>query len=411
MSASTESAVHSASRDWKVVGLVGGGHFFSHFYMLVLPPLFPILKLEFGVGYAALGLLITVFEIAAGFAQIPAGFLVDRIGARPVLLGGLGLLAGGIGLIALAPSYGVILALMIAAGIGNSVFHPADYAIMSASIHQSRIGRAYGMHNIAGNIGWALVPGTIILFTTLWSWRAAIAIVAIFGLAYVVVLMFQSHLLRDERDHAPAPVAAGGSTASKAGGLGLLLSAPMLVLFVFFAVNAMANSSVRTFSVTALVTNQDMPLASANGALTGYLIATAIGVFLGGIIVDRLGRTNVVAGLGFLAAAAMAVWIGTGSLGLVALAVVLSLCGFFQGITRPARDMMVRAVTPRGSTGKVFAFVSTGLNLGGAIMPVVLGWIIDRGRADLVFWLIGAFLLAAFATVIVIRRMSPASAT
>jgi MFS family permease len=134
------------------MALIGGTHSISHFFQLAVPVLFPLIKDELNVGYAELGLLATLFYVASGLCQLGSGFIVDHLGARRLLFAGIGLLCGSILLSGLAPSYPVFLVLMMLAGIGNSVFHPADYAILNASIREGWLGRAYGIHTLGGNL-------------------------------------------------------------------------------------------------------------------------------------------------------------------------------------------------------------------------------------------------------------------
>jgi MFS family permease len=389
-----------------IMAMIGSGHAVSHFYLLALPPLFPLLKAEFGVSYAALGLLVTVFNIATGLIQVPAGVLVDRIGARPVLLTGLVLSGLGIGLIGLAGEYWVVLGLVVVAGIGNSVFHPADYAILSASVEPKRIGRAFALHTFTGNLGFMLAPATMILLSSLWGWRWALGLAGLAALAVVAVLLAYGDLLKDER---AASDEAAGTDRGAAGSLRPLLTPGVLTMFAFFVCIAMVTAGVQSFSVTALVAFQGTGLGSANTVLTAFLVASAAGVLLGGPIADRTLRHGLVAGAAMAGSAVLFLLVGNAQLSVLALILVFGAVGLMQGSVRPSRDMMVRAVTPKGATGRVFAFVSAGLNLGSAITPVLFGLLIDLGRADWVFTLLAAMLLLAMATVGVARaRHGPA---
>ena len=126
--------------DARVIGAVAVAHGFSHFFQLTLPPLFPAMKEEFGVGYGELGAVTGLFYAVSGIAQFAAGFVVDRFGARRVLLAGLTLLAASIFAVAFVPGYWALLPLAVAGGLGNCVFHPADSAIgcRHAELHGRR---------------------------------------------------------------------------------------------------------------------------------------------------------------------------------------------------------------------------------------------------------------------------------
>ena len=188
------------AQDAKIIGLVSSGHFVSHFFQLALPPLYPILKDELGVSYAALGLLSSIFFIASGLAQTPIGFLVDRIGARRVLISGITLLGAAYLLMGVLQSYPAFVVLAVVAGLGNAVFHPADYAIMTASVSQGRLGRAYSVHTLGGNIGWIIAPMVMIALATLLGWEMALIVIGAGGLALAGGLTWQGTLLRDESD-------------------------------------------------------------------------------------------------------------------------------------------------------------------------------------------------------------------
>jgi MFS family permease len=394
-----------------IMGMIGSGHALSHFYLLALPPLFPLLKAEFGVGYAALGLLVTMFNLATGLAQVPAGFLVDRIGARRVLMAGLLLSGLGMGLIGLAPAYWTALGLVVLAGLGNSVFHPADYAILNASVDPRRIGRAFALHTFTGNLGFTLAPATMILLASLWGWRTALGLAGLAAIAVVGLLLAYGHLLKDEATASGGAPGGQGSDSGEAAGFRPLLAPGVLTMFAFFVCIAMVTAGVQSFSVTALVDVQGIGLAPANSVLTAFLIASAGGVLLGGPLADRTSRHGLVAAAAMLGSAVLLLFVGSAQLPLLALIAVFAAVGLLQGSVRPSRDMMVRAVTPKGATGRVFAFVSTGLNLGAAVTPVLFGLLIDLGHAQWTFFLLAAILLLAIATVGVARaRRAPAAA-
>jgi len=330
--------------DLRVIGLIAAGHFFSHFYMLVLPPLFPILKAEFGVSYTALGALVTAFAMASGVLQVPVGFAVDRVGARFVLIGGLTVLAGGVTLMGFTSAYWSLFLLALVAGLGNSVFHPSDYSILSASVDGRRLGRAFGIHSFAGNAGWALAPPLMIALATFWHWRLALSAVGALGLVVALALLSQRrHLTGDSRRPAPgaAPAPAQGAAPSA---VTLLFSAPILLLFSFFVVTAMVMAGIQSFSVTALVHLHGIPLTSANAALTGFLVAGAVGVLAGGVIADRTERYDLVAAVGFLVAATMFILVGSTAMSVIWMVAGFALAGLMQGIIWPSRDMMVRFV-------------------------------------------------------------------
>ena len=395
-------SAESMGRDIRVIGLVSCGHFFSHFYFLVLPPLFPLLKIEFGVSYASLGLFLTAASFATGICQTPVGFLVDRFGARWILLSGLLLHSVAITAIGFTSSYWAVLVLFMAAGVANTVYHPADYAILNARVTPHRLGRAFSIHTFSGNIAWAIAPAAMVSLTALWDWRTAVILVGLAGIVTAAVLAIRGADLVDrdvvmENDSVTLPSAP--ETAPPLSGIQLLLSPPILMAFLFFMFIAMGTGAVRIFSVAALVAIYDTPLEAASGVLTGFLGGAAAGILVGGLLVDKLGKPELTAIVGFLVGAALLAAAGTFSLPIAGMAAVLTGAGFVTGIVQPSRDLLVRRVTPPGSVGKVFAFVSTGLALGGVLMPIAFGWLMDHADPRWVFWLSAVIILLTVLTV------------
>ena len=381
-----------------VLALVGAGHLLSHFYVLALPPLFPLLKGEFDVTYVALGMMVSVNALTTSIAQTPFGFLVDRIGSRRFLVAGLILQGCLIIAIGFTDSYLAALALFGLVGIANAVFHPVDYALLSGSIARERLGQAFSIHTFTGNLGWVFAPVVMLYLTALFDWRVALVIVGCAPFIVAAFVIWQFNAMVEER-----PADDQGSTAADTSttreGVALLLSPTILMAFAFFMLIPMSFGAMRVFSVSALVDLYDYSLNFAAVALTGFLIGTSIGILTGGLFVDRVKRPEFMAGLGFVGGAVFVVVIGSISLpyGLVCAAMVAA--GFCAGIVQPARDLLVRRVTPEGSAGKVFGFVSTGIGVGGAIMPLVFGFVLDLGDPRWVFWLAGVFFIVALATV------------
>jgi len=395
-------------KSFRVLALIGSGHALSHFYLLALPPLFPLIKAEFGVGYAELGLLLTLFNIATGAAQIPAGFLTDRIGARALLLAGVALMGLAIGLLGLSPAYPMMLALVVLAGIGNSVIHPSDYVIMAGSIAPRWLARAFGIHTFAGNLGFALAPVTMVGLAALAGWRGALCAAGLLALPVLLGLALCGRDLQGEArprarrgDAEPAP-----GQATPPAGRRLLLAPPILLLLLFYMLMAMVTSGVQSFSVSALVAVQNLQLGAANGVLTTFLITSSAGILLGGLIADRTRRYALLSAIAFGSAALLLLLPALLALPALALAVLFGLAGLLQGSVRPARDMMVRAVTPAGATGRVFAFVMTGLSVGAAITPLLFGLILDLGEPRLVFWLLAAFFGAAILVILLVQEVA-----
>jgi MFS family permease len=383
--------------DIRVIGLVGAAHFFSHFFQLTLPPLFPLLKEAWGVPYVALGLAMSVFYGASGIGQTVSGFLVDRVGAHRVLLGGMALFSTAVALAGLVPAYWLLLPVALLAGLGNSVFHPADYSILNASVSPRRIGRGYSAHSISGNLGWAVAPTVVVGLTAHFGWRVALVTVGTAGLAVVSVLATRLRALVGGRE-------AGRPRSTAGREVRLLLTAPILSAFAYFAFIATALIGVQTFGVTTLMRIYDTPLGLATGALTAFLVGGATGILAGGLLADRTRRHDIVAVTGLVIAAAFMLLLATGALSPALLPVVLGLTGFCHGATGPSRDMLVRAATPPGASGKVFGFVYSGLDLGSCLTPLAFGWLLDRGDPRMLFVAVSVLMLCTIATVVQVRR-------
>ena len=394
----THSPAMAPRQDVKVMSLIGTGHFFSHFYILVLPPLFPLLRGELGVSYTALGFALAVLNVTTALTQAPCGFLVDRFGARWILIAGLALFALAIGLIGVFPSFAALVLLMALAGLGNSVFHPADYAILSASVQPERMGRAFSIHTFGGYFGFAAAPVVIVFLTELFNWRTALILSGLAGLVVALILLASRELLQD--DSARGAGRGAASRGGTGGDIRLLLSAPILMALLFFVMLALAHGGITAFGVSALVALYETSLVEANAPLTAYLFASALGVLAGGIAADRTHRHDLVVAACVILVALGVAPIAAFTPSFTLVLILFTIAGFFSGAVAPSRDMMVRAITPSGASGKVFGFVTTGFNIGGVITPLVFGAVLDLGQPKLVFWLVAALSLATILTVI-----------
>lgn len=416
-----EAAVRSQRLDPRVIGPVGGAHFLSHYLIFLLPPILPLLKTDFGVGYAALGLIMTVFNLASGLTHVPMGFLVDRFGARRLLLYGVAVSTITYVCMGAFAGYTAMLVLAAIAGVANSVYHPADYALLSASISPRRMGRAFSLHTFAGFAGGAMAPLVMAYVSLQWGWRTGLMTTGLFGLAaFLPLIIYRRHLseIAPDRTDAPAPPGsramadtktelAGGRRTVEKSGVALLLSTPIIMCFLFFVMLSMSQGGLSTFAVAAFVAIQEVSLQQAQMALTMFLVGSAVGVLLGGFIADRTRHHEWVAVAGFLVTALVVFVVGNVMLSAGWIIGAMTLAGLNFGAIMPSRDMLVRAVTPEGSMGKVFGFVSTGLNLGGAITPVFFGWLMDQGEPRLLFWFAPAFMLLATLTVLAARFSQP----
>ena len=379
----------------RLVGVVSAAHFVSHYYIILLAPLMPFVRAEYGVSYTEIGLAFAAFNIVSAVGQTPAGFLVDRIGARALLVAGLLTGAGAFIIAGLVDSFWVMVAMFAVAGVGNTVYHPADYALLSQHVPSDRIGQAFSVHTFAGMLGSAVAPVTLLIMQSQWGWRGAFIGAGALGFAMAAVLLAI-------RIHSPLQVnTARAHSGSHNGATGwrLLFSAPILLNLVFFALLAMISSGLYNYSVVALGALYGTPVTTANAALSGNLLLSAIGVLIGGLLVGRTTRHAMVATIGLAVMALFTLLIAEIDLGTLALITVMSLIGLFSGVIMPSRDMIVREITPPGSFGKVFGFVTTGFNIGGIVSPLIFGAIMDHGSPRLVFLVVAALCLVAVLTV------------
>lgn len=413
MSSTSETLGLSASpqrsegwrRDSKVISLISAVHFVSHVHIMLLPPIFGQVRQAFGVSYTDIALALTAFNVASALLQTPAGFLVDRIGPRAMLTAGLLVGAVAICVAALLPGYWTFIIAYGLLGVANTVYHPADYSILSATIDGKRIGKAFSIHTFAGYMGGGVTPAFVIGCAALWGWHGAFLAAAVLSFAAAMLLVVAGHVL-PKWTRKPAPVAV---KEEETVGVKLLLSAPILRNLLFFLCLAMANGGIQTYTVVAQQAIHGTPAAISNIALSGFLLMSAMGVLLGGIIADRTPHHEHVAAIGFAFTSTMALLMGWIAMPGAVLIIVMSVGGLLNGMIQPSRDMMVRAVTPPGSFGKVFGFVSTGFNLGGMIAPLAYGWLMDHNQPQMIYAIIVAFILLALVTAI--TRAKPQGTT
>jgi MFS family permease len=388
-------------QDAKVIGLIGSAHCLSHFFQLALPPLFPLLKAEFGVSYATLGALVSVFYIASGICQFGAGFAVDRYGARPVLLGGMGLLAGGALAASFAPGVLWLFPVTLLMGIGNGVFHPADFAVLNAHVAFKRLGHAYSTHGIGGSLGYAIAPVVSYGLGSAFGWRQALLAMGAIGLVALAVLATQRRFLASRPHDTAAP------HATLTDSLVLFRKPAIMLCFLYFAVATLASIGVQTFAGTALNAAYGVPLDVATSALTAYLLGSTAGILTGGFLAARTDRHDRVAASGLAAGGTIMLAVGAFAGTAQIVIPLFAITGFVLGATSPSRDMIVRAATPPGAAGRVYGFVYSGLDLGATISPVAVGTLLDHGAPRAMFVAVALCMFVAIGTVLQVRRRSP----
>ena len=360
----------SARDDWHTIGLVGLAHGTSHFFHLLLPPLFPLFARDFGLSWAELGLLVTVFYAISGIGQAMAGFLVDRIGARPVLMAAM--LAFAIASLAAgtAQGYGGLVLAAGLAGLGNAPFHPADFTILNQRVSSQRIGHAFSVHGISGNLGWALTPVLALAISAAsGNWRYVYAATGAVALAVLALLWWQRRWLE--------VVPAHQHVASRSGSFAFLRLPSVWLCFSFFLFTTAALAAIQGFAAPALGALHGVSAEKLTLVVTVYMLTGAVGMLLGGFWVARskqLERNIARALLAAMALLALAVLPGLplwASMGFVALA------GVGTGLAGPSRDLLVKQAAPPGATGRVYGTVYSGLDIGFALAAPVAGALMD----------------------------------
>jgi MFS family permease len=375
----TAAATPTLRSDAQLIGLVGLAHAISHFSQLTLAPLFPWIKDAFNVSYTELGAVLTVFFVVSCLVQAASGFVVDKLGPRPVLFAGLGLLGlAAIGY-ALAPNYWMLLLCAVFAGMGNGVFHPVDYTLFNRKVAPTRLGHAYSVHGITGSLGWALAPAFVVPLAMAFSWRVALASAGALALVVLLVLwMYRSVLSLDEKAVQKETGHAGGAQAG--GELDFLRIPAVWMCFGFFFFYAMVISVVQTFAPVAAGHLHDVPVALVAVCLTVYMVASAGGMVVGGFLASDPSRCERIVGAGFGIAAVLALVLAFGSFPGAMVPVLFGVMGFASGIAGPSRDLLVKKSTPPNATGRVYGVVYAGLDIGQAVAPLIFGRLMDSGQ-------------------------------
>jgi MFS family permease len=358
-------------QDAKVMGLVGLMHGTSHFAHLFLPPFFPFFMADFGLSYTDVGLMVTVFFVVSGVGQASSGFLVDRVGARPVVFVSLALFASAALLASQATAYWMLLAAAFLGGLGNAPIHPVDFSILNQRVSPARLGHAFSVHGLTGNLGWAVAPAFLVGLAALTDWRTAywgafglfVAVAAVMAwnrdlLVTQVVVRPPEHKRMDDFDFMRKPV--------------------IWWCFAFFMLSTMTLAVVQTYAPSILQTLHGVSLEAATLTLTAYMLCGAVGMAIGGFVAGKAQATERLVAVCMLIASGLMLLAATGWMGGPGTMVVLALTGFAVGIAGPSRDMMIKRATPKGATGRVYGTVYSGLDVGFAVSPLIFGALMDN---------------------------------
>jgi MFS family permease len=372
-----------ADEQLRTLAAVSTAHWVSHFHMFVLPMLFPFLKQQLGVGYIELGFALTVFAVTSALTQAPIGYVADHIGARKILL--MGLTLGGCALIMLSLhlSYPWLIASVVLLGLANSVYHPADYAILSAHMNEARMGRAFSIHTFAGYVGGAVAPAIVAALVATIGGHGALIVSGAVGPLVALLL-----LVIGIPDASAADRRMYGTHIPRQS----VVTPALVMLTIFFTLLSLSSAGIGNFGLVALMSGYGATLSAANLALTAYLGASAIGVLAGGFLADHQ-----VAAACFAINAVIMLMIAMLNLPSLLLTAAMASAGFLGGVIAPSRDMLVRNAAPPGAAGRAFGIVSTGFNLGGIVSPLLFGWIMDQNRPH---WVFGASVVFMVMTVL-----------
>ena len=372
----------------RTLAAISTAHWVSHFHIFVLPMLFPFLKEQLGVGYIELGFALTVFAVTSGLTQAPIGYLADHIGARKILL--MGITLGGLALIMLGLhlSYPWLIASAVLLGLANSVYHPANYAILSAHMNEARMGRAFSIHTFAGFVGGAVAPAIVATLVATIGGHGALIVTGAVGPLVALLLLAVG---------IPDASAADRRIAGMQSQRQNVVTPALIVLTIFFTLLSLSSAGIGNFGVVALMSGYNTTFSAANVALTAFLGASAIGVLAGGFLADHTRRHGQVAAACFAVNAAIVLVIATIPLPPMVLTAAMASAGFLGGVIAPSRDMLVRNAAPSGAAGRAFGIVSTGFNIGGIVSPLLFGWIMDQ---NLPRWVFGASVVFMVLTVL-----------
>lgn len=391
-----------------VVSLISAGHCYSHLSSVAVAPLFPALREAFGVSYVALGALMAVFAVATSVAQIPVGLIVDRHGGRPVLVIGLVLLGGSLALAGGADAYWQVVALFALAGLGNSVFHPADLSILSRRVDRAWLGRTVSLHSFVGYVGWAIAPLSMAGLSAAFGWRGALIAAGIAGLAVAALVQWRRAAFDDTPEARQEAGAGRTERFDIRARLMAMTEGPMIRIFLFFLFTSMTIGGIAGFLAIAMMQLFGADQAGGNFSLTLFMVAMAAAVLAGGVLADRIVAHDRLAAWTVAGSAAALALLAFGFGGFLAGLAAVAASGFLLGVSSPSRDLIVRAAAPAESLGLAFGFTSTGLSIGFALGPVAVGGLMDLARPDLAILVLAAVSGFAVLSLAAGRRAAPA---
>ena len=389
--------------DVRVIGLISLAHGSSHFFHLILPPMFPWLKDAFALSYAELGLLMSVFFVISCIAQATSGFLVDRIGARPVLFSGIGLLVLAALIYSQSNGYAMLIVGAIIAGCGNGIFHPVDYTLINHKVSPPNLPYAYSMHGVTGYLGWAAAPAFMVAIAQFSDWRIAFLSAALLEACILAVLWVnKSYLLdnvKERHENTQASVQALSPGATQESPFAFLKLTAVWLCWVFFFFSMASTSSLQSFAPSALFNIYQVPIDVGSYYITLLALGSAGGVLFGGYLAAKLQAPERIVSSCLAVTIVMCLLLGTGFIPVSLIPVLFIGLGFGYGVVAPSRDLLVKTVTPKGVAGRVYGIVYSGIDLGAALGPFIFGFFMDAGMPKALFLGIVLFQLMIIPTV------------
>jgi MFS transporter, FSR family, fosmidomycin resistance protein len=377
-------------KDVELIGLIGLAHSISHFFHLIIAPLFPWIKVEFGLSYAQLGLLMTTFYVVSSIVQTTSGLFVDRYGPRPILFIGMAFLVISALFLGLSNSYWMLLIGVSLAGIGNGVFHPVDYTLINHLVKPNNLAHAYSVHGVTGYLGWASAPIFLLSLTALFdSWRMAEFGAAILASIVLLMVYLRRHQLQDTVQDQVI------ETPNKIATLEIFKLPSMWMSWLFFYLTSFGFAGIQSFSSAALVDIYQIPISLTASSYTLFMISSAFGLIAGGFVATKIPDPDRVITTAFVISGVMAIVAGLGIFPGWTVPIIFALMGFGGGMAGPARDLMVRAGTPQGASGRVFGLVYSGIDFGAASGPVLFGLFMDWKSPEVIFYAIALLQIIA----------------
>lgn len=405
---STAEVPDDFKSDAEVIGLVGLAHGTSHFFHLLLPPLFPWLMQEFSLSFTQAGFLMTVFFVISGIGQALAGFVVDRVGARPVLFFGVGTLAASGLVLGLANSYPALVLAAAVAGVGNSVVHPADFTLLNRRVSPARLGHAFSVHGLSGNLGWAAAPVFMAAIASLADWHVAAFAASACGFAVLATLVARARVLDDHVAEGSVAARPSRHVTGSSGQVDFLRSGAVWMCFAFFFLATGAFGILQNYAPAILGHVYQLPLALATAGLTSYLLGSAAGMVVGGFTAARQEDSDLVIAFALGLAALVALVLASGAVPAWSVVALMGVMGLGVGIAGPNRDLLVRKAATaqfgRAAYGRVYGFVYSGLDIGLAVTPVAFGPVLDAGRFSAALTGVAALQVAAVASALLVGR-------